>query len=270
MIRCGAGGPTTARGLVGRTIVVTRPAERAGALAALIEQAGGRAMLFPAIGVRDLDPAEVPGAALDGLDGFDLAVFVSPVAVQKALALLRARRTDGRWPVGVRVAAVGSGTRRALERENIGGVIAPAGRADSEALLALPELAEVSGWKVIVFRGDAGREFLGDTLRGRGARVEYAQCYRRVRPQADCAPLIAAWEAGTLDAVSVTSGEGLANLCDMLGAAGRGWLARTPMFVAHPRIGEQASALGMGCVRVAGPGDAEMLAAAVAYFEGAK
>ena len=74
--------------LRGRAILVTRPGERAGNLARLIEQAGGRAHRLPAIEIEDL-PAP---PALDQLERFELAVFVSPTAASRALARIPA------WP----------------------------------------------------------------------------------------------------------------------------------------------------------------------------
>jgi len=239
--------------LAGKRIVVTRPRELAGGLAALIAQAGGEALLFPAIEIRDPEDPAPARALLGRLQEFDLAVFVSPSAVRKALELASGRA----WP---RVAAVGSGTRHELEQRGFRNVIAPAGQADSEALLGLPEMAQVAGARVLILRGAGGRELLGETLAARGARVEYAECYRRVRP-----PAIRL--EGRIDAVCVSSGEALANLAAMLG---RERLEHTPVLVSHPRVVAQATELGLHRPVLAGPGDAEVLAALVAHFGGAK
>jgi len=171
--------------LAGRGVLVTRPREQAAGLAALIGSAGGRALLFPAIEIEEAgDPA--PALSLiDRLEDFDLAVFISPNAVRKALELARARRGDRPWPEQLRVSAPGRGTREELERHGFSRVIAPSSLADSEALLALPELAAVAGRRILIFRGEGGRELLGKALSARGARVEHAVCYRRVRPDAD-------------------------------------------------------------------------------------
>jgi uroporphyrinogen-III synthase len=72
--------------------------------------------------------------------------------------------------------------------------------------------------------------------------------------------------AGAIDAVTLSSGEGLANLHALLDARGREQLRGTPLFVPHARVAEQAAALGARKVTIAGPGDAEMLDALVAYF----
>jgi len=256
-----SGGP-----LAGRGILVTRPREHAQGLATLIEGAGGAALVFPAIEIEDLPDLRPILALIDRLEEFDLAIFISPSAVHKALNLVRSRRGARPWPPNLRAAAVGRGSRRELERHGFDGVVAPRSHADSEALLSLPELTDVAGRRIVIFRGDGGRELLGDTLAARGAKVEYAECYRRARPRADSAPVLAAWARGGVDAVTVSSSEGLANLFDMLGKLGQQWLRTTPLFVPHPRVAAAAGRLGVGKVIVAGPGDGEVLDALVAYF----
>jgi uroporphyrinogen-III synthase len=241
--------------LQGRGILITRPRERAQGLAKLIEAAGGRAIVFPAIEIQ-----EVP---LPKLAEFDLAIFVSPTAVKQALAAMK-------WPQRAKAAAVGRGTQRELERHGIEGIIAPESGADSEALLAVPELQRVAGRRIVILRGEGGRSLLGDTLAARGAHVEYAECYRRVRPQTDSGPLLTAFAKGAVHAVTVSSAEGLENLVEMLGAAGREHLKKTPLFVPHPRIAAEAKRLGLGEASVGGASDEEMLERLVAYFRPAK
>ena len=247
--------------LAGRRILVTRPRELAQGLAALIREAGGEPLLYPALEIQDIaDPAPAR-ALLARLQEFDLAVFVSPSAVRKAMELAEGRaRPEGQaWPKGLRVAAIGGGTRRALEEKGFRDVIAPAGEADSEALLALPELAGLR--RVAIFRGEGGREALGDALAARGARVEYAACYRRGRPEAVPAP------AGRIDGICVNSGESLRNLAALLG---RERVAQAPLFVPNARVAAIARELGLRKPVLAGPADAQMLAALVAYFSDAK
>jgi uroporphyrinogen-III synthase len=249
--------------LAGRRVVVTRPAGQTAHMAALIRAAGGEPVLFPALEILDAEDLQPVLALVDRLDAFDLAIFISANAVDKALDLVQARRA---WPAGLRVATVGRGSERALERHGFAAVIAPSERFDSEALLDLPELKDVAGKRVVIFRGDGGRELLGDTLAARGAKVECAECYRRGRPRTDVAPLRALWERHQLDAFTVTSSEGLANLHDMLGDAGRQWLKQTPIFAPHERIAAAARALGVQTVVLTAPGDEGLVAGVAAFF----
>jgi uncharacterized protein HemX/uroporphyrinogen-III synthase len=236
--------------LQGRGIVVTRPAGQAERLAALVSAAGGRPFLFPAIEIERL-----PERPLPRLEEFNLAVFVSPTAVECGFERIK--------HAGVPVAAVGSGTRRALQALGAREVLAPENGADSEALLALPELHEVAGKRILIVRGEGGRELLADTLAARGARTEYLECYRRMLPHADMAPLIAAWDRGEINAVTVSSSASLDNLISLLGVPR---LAARPLFVNHARVAERAREVGIPELVVAGPGDEETAEALVAYF----
>jgi uroporphyrinogen-III synthase len=91
-------------------------------------------------------------------------------------------------------------------------------------------------------------------------------CYRRGRPRLDPSPLLKLWEQGRLDAVTLTSSEGLRNFFDMVGRLGQAWLRKTPAFVPHVRIAEQAQALGLAQVIPTGPGDEGLMIGLVQYF----
>lgn len=248
--------------LSGLNIVVTRPAHQAAHLASLITAAGGTPILFPVLAIADLPDLAPIHAVIDRLDEFDLAIFISPNAVAKAMNLIRARRA---LPRHLRIAAVGKGSARALKRLGVEKVIAPEGRFDSEALLALPELGPVQGQRVVIFRGEGGRELLAEELRRRGAVVEYAECYRRVRPDIDSGPLLHLWARGQLAAITVTSTESLHNLFDLVGRLGQQWLRDTPVFVPHERIAEAARSLGLARVFVTAPGDEGLVEGLIAW-----
>jgi len=251
--------------LAGRGIVITRPAHQAQPLADLIRAAGGNPILFPVLEILDAEDLRPLNALIDRLDEFDLAIFISPNAVNKAMNLITARRV---LPQRLKVAAIGRGGVKELRHFGVANVIAPSKKFDSEALLELPELTDVAGRQVVIFRGDGGRELLGDTLTVRGARVEYAECYRRGKPNLDTAPLMKAWARNELHAITVTSSEGLRNLFDMIGKLGQTWLRKTPLFAPHPRIAATARELGLTAVIETGPGDEGLIAQLEQYFGG--
>lgn len=257
--------PAIAAALLGRTVLVTRPAAQSAALAAAIEAEGGTAVRFPLLEISPLaDVAPLEDIA-QRLDAFDFACFVSPNAVEHALAVVLRQRA---WPAHLQAVTVGTSSEAALARHGIERVIAPRGRFDSEALLALPALAtgKVAGRRVVIFRGDGGRELLGDTLVRRGATVETVTCYRRSRPAADAGHLVDLARAGRLDAVTLTSSEGVDNLIGMLGGDAAEVLARTTLFVPHARIAERARELGAPKVVLTGPADAGLLAGLLSHF----
>jgi uroporphyrinogen-III synthase len=244
--------PVRAHALAGRTIVVTRPERQAGTLAKLILEAGGTPVLFPVIEILDVEDTSPLVALIERLSDFDIAIFISPNAVEKAMNLIA---SHGGFPSSVRVATVGKGSATLLRRLGIANVIAPSGRFDSEALLELPEMNAVAGSRIVIFRGDGGRDLLGDTLVARGATVEYAECYRRSKPGVDASLLFDLWMREELAGMVITSSEGLRNLLDLVGPTGRSRLKETLLFVPHARVAQTARALGLSQVVLTGPND---------------
>jgi uroporphyrinogen-III synthase len=254
--------------LAGRGILITRPAHQSASLTERVRAAGGEPILFPALEIVALADLSALDAVIDRLDDFDWAVFVSPNAASMAMGCIRARRA---WPARLRAAAIGRGTTRELARGGVAFVVAPSDRFDTEALLAQLELQSVAGQRVVIFRGDGGRELLGDTLAARGARVEYAECYRRVKPAVDpqrLARLLGRWERGDVHAVTAASAETLRNLWEMVDATGQVWLRATPLFVPHERIAQFARELGISTVVAAGPGEDGLIGGLASWFGG--
>jgi uroporphyrinogen-III synthase len=258
---------TSAGPLAGRHLVVTRPAAQAEPFCAMLAAAGARVSRFPVIEIQGPNDPGRLGAVLDALSDFDIAVFVSANAVQRVLPAALAR---GAWPAQLRVAAIGARTALELQDHGRAADIVPGSRFDSEALLQEPGLQDLTGRKVVIFRGDGGREHLAETLQERGAEVTYAEAYRRAIPDLDPEPLEAQLKAGAIDAVTVTSGESLHNLVAMVGPQWRRALLRTALVVGATRVAERARELGFqGTVGTADdPTDAAMFRAVVALLEG--
>ncbi len=250
--------------LAGRNIVVTRPLAQAEPLAAMIAAQGGRPFIFPLLEIGPAPDRTGLDQALACLADYSLAVFISPNAVDYAIPAILQRNA---WPDGLRPAAVGPGTVKALAAQGIGDCLVPVGQFDSEALLALPALAseQVAGRRVVIFRGDGGRELLADTLRERGAQVDCVSCYQRRGPSGGFGPLLALWAAGQLDALTLSSSEALRFLLAGLDASARSRLAATPVFVPHARIAESARQLGLAKVIQTPPADDGLISGLLAY-----
>ena len=251
-------------------VVITRPRRQAEALAAAVLALGRRPVVLPLLDISPVEDQAALAHLFSGLHQYALVAFVSPNAVDAAFAHI------ARWPDGVEIAVVGEGSRAALAQHGVdpGRVTIhcprdPA-RSDSEQLLQALDLACLAGRRVLVVRGDGGRELLPDALRAAGCAVETVAAYRRAVPRMD-APL-AATLRGLLDAPNdwiVTSSEalrGLAGLADQLDAGlddkiSVAKLQRQHLIVPHARIAETARALGFTAVTLTGSGDERLLAA---------
>ena len=230
--------------LAGLGVLVTRPQAQAEGLCRLIEAAGGRVILFPVMLIEPAKDLDTPRRGLAG--PLDLLIFTSRNAVDHALPLL----PGGRLPRGPRLAAVGKATAAALAAAGRAPDLVPEDRYDSEALLALPALREVKGWRVVIVRGEGGRPLLGETLQARGAQVVFAEVYRRVLPERDPADLLERWRE-EVQLVTATSGEVLRNLWEILGEAGRERLLNTPLVVVSERTRQEAEQWGFVRVELA-------------------
>jgi uroporphyrinogen-III synthase len=237
--------------LEGIGVVITRPREAAEALAAALEREGAKSYVFPALALEDLGPTPEFEAAIACLPECGLAIFVSANAVEKGIAAVRCR---GPWPERARVAGIGEATARALRNLGFETVISPPERHDSEGLLAMPEMRAVKGENIIIFRGEGGRSQLRDVLEGRGARVSYVECYRRVRPRTDPAELLRAWARGEVQAVSALSAQTLENFLAMVGEEGLARAAECTLVVPHAAIAAHPDARRFARVIVAAPG----------------
>ena len=237
--------------LDGLGVVLTRPRAAAEGLARALEAEGAHVTVCPALAIEPLAPTAQLRSLLERLPQFDLAIFVSANAVEHGLA---AATRSGTWPARLEVAAIGEATADALRNSGHAKVISPPERHDSEGLLALARLQAVKGQNIIVFRGEGGRERIKETLEERGARVEYAECYRRVRPQADVGPLLGRWRAGGIQAVSALSAETLRNFVAMAGSEAHKLMASTTLVVPHPAVAADPEAHRFARVEIAGHG----------------
>lgn len=213
--------------LAGLRVLVTRPAHQAGGLLLKLEDAGATVQALPLLAITAPQDVDAARAALQAGGGADFWIFTSANAVDGAVALHAAD-----WPP--QLFALGQGSVRALARHGHA-AIAPEG-GSSEDLLLWPELAELSGKRVLIVTGEGGRTLLAETLRARGAQVGIARCYRReaiAHAPAKVKALLAA-----SDVVVLTSGEALTALLAWSG------LATQALLLPSRRVAAAARAAG--------------------------
>jgi uroporphyrinogen-III synthase len=232
----------TANGkLHGLRVLVTRPAGQAGRLCKLIAAAGGEAFCLPAINILDPVDSDHLENVVAQLTNYNLAVFISVNAVTRGLDFITAH---GTWPVNVRIATIGVRSAEALTPYGLTADLVPEHRFSSEGLLALDELQDMRGQRVVIFRGNGGRKTLHDALTERGAEVDYVEAYRRACPVVDPEEILPYWQPGALDVITITSNETLQNLFDMAGVEGQPLLREIPLLVVGERQAALAQKLG--------------------------
>ncbi len=230
-----------ASSLRGLHIVVTRPKRQAQDLCVQLEELGAEVISFPVLGIEPLDTSRLLKSMSRQSTAFDLAIFISPNAVEFGLSPLQSESLIGSHSA---IAAVGKGSARALQERGIAVDVIPEQRFDSESLLAMPRLHSVAGQHIAIVKGEGGRDLLADTLRQRAAVVTEIPCYCRIKPDSDPKVLQQSWQNQGLDLIIVTSNEGLENLVEMVGVESRSDLFKTQLVVLSQRAVALATTLG--------------------------
>ena len=244
-------------------IAISRPIDQAKKLGALITEAGGTPILFPLIEITPLNDYSQFEAVINDIKDYDWVIFISSNAVQNGMS----RLVKIGIPASLKFAAIGPVTASELQRFGIKDVLTPLShvqdgdeskvRFDSESLLALPEMTNVSSKKVLIVRGVGGRDVLAETLKARGAQVTFAECYQRINPQTDCNLLAQLWADKKLHGIVVTSSEAMRHLLDLAGDAD--WLRNITLFVNHVRIAELPLQEDLKVLVADAPGDEAMI-----------
>jgi uroporphyrinogen-III synthase/uroporphyrinogen III methyltransferase/synthase len=228
--------------VTGWRLLLTRPADESAALACVLADAGVFSSSLPLLDIEPMPASATMCAVIQDLDHYCAVIVVSKPAARIAVELLHQH-----WPQLPVLTwfSVGAATAQILEANGLD-VSFPADGDDSEALLELPRLREAIARpdpRVLIVRGEGGRELLAERLRELGASVEYLELYRRELPQYPPTALPDRIEAERLNGLVVSSGQGFEHLRQLAGDA---WpaLARLPLFVPSPRVAELARAAG--------------------------
>ena len=257
--------------LVDIQVLVTRPVHQAQALCELLAEQGAQVIRLPVIEIEAIALSAKMTAIIDTINEIDFAVFISPNAVEHGLAALFAQ---GRIPDKLKLVTIGKASAQKMQ-QLLGRApdIYPKEQYNSEALLALDSLQsdKVNNKKIIIFRGQGGRELLASSLKQRGARVEYIEVYQRKMPELQGSVLESIFGTNSQvsdyggsdckgpkcrglnspDIITVTSSEGLRNLVAMIACSSDEQhdsylqqLRQTPLVVVTEKMRLSAQNLG--------------------------
>jgi uroporphyrinogen-III synthase len=242
-------------------VVVTRPAgPAADAFCARLEESGYRTQKLPLLVLEAIPtlPASQRGL-IENLDQYQHIIFISGNAVRFGLECI-----ESRWPqmpVGIHWYAIGDATARELLDHDIRAKT-PGEDMTSEGLLSLPELQDVAGERVLIVKGEGGRETLRQALQKRGANVEELACYRRLAPQPPEGGLGEQVKRWNVDTILISSGEGLANFGQLLSPEETTKLGPMCLVVPSERVARIAREMGFERITIAeNASDAAMLKA---------
>lgn len=233
--------------LTNRVVLVTRPQHQAAQMAQQIEAEGGKVLLFPSIEILSLRDNPHVQQTFAQINDYDMLIFTSANAVIQAQHIMQSMAIS---PASIepKIAVIGKATAAVAQQAGFRVSIQPERDFDSESLLAQPQMKQVSNQRIVLVRGQDGLELLAQTLRERGAVVDYAEVYCRAVPMTDSGlqrdELSQHWQGYGITDIIVTSNESLQNLYDMLEMPARQAMRKVHLVVPSKRCATLASSLG--------------------------
>ncbi|CAK9886426.1 MAG: Uroporphyrinogen-III synthase [Candidatus Erwinia impunctatus] len=232
------------------SILVTRPEPAASDIVRRLRSLGKTAWAMPLIEFAPGEELPSLAEALSTLRAGDLLFALSQHAIHYAQPVLQ--HAKRRWPENIRYYAVGRRTALALHSVCREPVLSPPDRETSEGLLQLPELQDISGRRVLILRGNGGRELLAETLQQRGADVKFIECYQRQQKYYDGIQEYHRCRGRNISTLVVTSGEMLEQLYFLFSAEAHAtWLLQCNLLVVSERLAEQARKFGWQHITIA-------------------
>ena len=214
--------------LLGKRVLVTRPAHQARELLLALRGLGAEPVPFPTIEIRPVEDTRPldeairriaraagqqlhPSSPPAGDDRFyDWLVITSANGVDAFWDRLDAAGLDSRCLATVRIAAIGPATAAALHRRSIRPNLMPEVYTAEGVLAAFDQLGPVAGQSFLLARADIARKTLAEGLVERGAYVDEIASYHTVPIRKEVAPPAA-------DIVTFTSSSTVVGYVNCLG-----------------------------------------------------
>ena len=188
--------------LFGRRILVTRPKDRAGTLSDKLRALGAEVVEFPCIRTEALLPCPAMENALGRLAEYEWLGFTSAAGVEAFWSCLRGMGRDARALGGVKLAAIGAATGKALEAHGLVPELIP---EVYDAAHMGEVLVKAAAGRVLLLRAEEGSPALTDMLARAGVICDDIPVYRTIYDNPRSAELREEIEAGKFDFVTFTS-----------------------------------------------------------------
>ncbi len=220
-------------------ILITRPLPQGKTLTQQLTQRGVTAFHHPLICIEQNHQAV--DDFLEKLSSADVVIFVSQHAVTYAHHAVTSQRKA--WPLHPTYFAIGESTATYFHELTKKSAHYPT-HSDSENLLQLTKLQHISNKRVLIVRGNGGRELIYDKLSTRGASVFYSNIYQRVHTPPFTRATIEHWQQYDLDKVVITSGEQLDIFVAHIPDEFKKWAMSLKIYIPSERIAQKARYYG--------------------------
>ena len=217
-------------------LLITRFSPKAELLAEELNRSDCFSIAQPLLKIEALEDQLTSDKFVSGY--YDLVIAVSGNAVECTKRLI-----NREWPKAIYI-AVGSSTQTLLNEVIDNTALVPENSANSEGLLSLSILQSIRGKRILILRGQGGRELLDKTLVERGAEVTFLESYKRIKLDLNGFDLVNNWQQASINGAIISSTEILNQLFTLVPNKYKSWLSKLILYVPSERVAEQASLLG--------------------------
>lgn len=204
--------------LFGKRILVTRSREQASVLVETLEKLGADPIEFPSIRIAPVQDWSLVDKALENISKFDWLIFTSVNAVGIFFERLLNQGKDIRDLKGLKIAAIGDMTRKAIEDKFLKVDLSPSEFVAEALLEAFKKEGSLKGKKFLLPRADQARLVLPEGLKKEGADVTEITLYQTLPDTASGNDLMEEIADRPLDWVTFTSSSTVKNFVEGLGS----------------------------------------------------
>lgn len=219
-----------------KTVLVTRPQPQADKLAVTLREANFSPIVFPTVIVKPCHDESTYQQFLDACAIADLILFTS----QNAVISLSTRMLTALKKTAANLVAIGHSTAQALKAHDLPVEYPSKEPFNSEGLLSLPLLENVSAKKILLCTGKTYHPIIRDVLQRRGATLTHCCLYETICPAINEKNILDILSVQPIDSVIITSKQCLKNLLQLLGQRGITLLSHAKWIVASERIAHLA------------------------------
>ena len=243
------------------SILVTRPTPSGEELVEQLKKLGLSTYHAPLISIIPGTELPLLATKLSSLTQDDQVFLLSKNAVWHAHSALQHRGLA--WPDKLSYYAIGPSTGKFF-KQITGKTITWSDEGEtSEIILSLPELQYLAAKKVLLLRGNGGREHLASILSERGANVDYCECYSRQPIDYDPSQFNAQWRSAGISTIVITSGQILSLLTHLITDENKEWWFSRRLVVVSQRIANIAQSMGWQNIDIASSADNNALISAL-------
>ena len=215
-------------------LISTRPQKTNLQLSDELKKSEINLLSFPLTEIHPLNNYQIFDGVIKNIKTYQHIIFISTNAVH--FFLERVKKLSLQIPKNLIFSSIGPTTKLLLQKKLSVDVHSPIKTFDSEHLLKEKIYNNVEGQKILIIRGEGGRETLKNALEEKGATVTYGECYVRKYVDIDLIQLKNDLVNYHHQFILFSSTNSAKHFIDQLHNIETGWLQNIKIIVNHKKI----------------------------------